>query len=265
MKVQKISGFIRVNGLKQVLEIPGIEYANAKLIQTPLGYFIDITTFIDKDRQVSNKNGKTIGLDFGCSTSITTSEGDKINIKVEESERLKRLQTKLSHQTKGSNRYYNTVSLIRREHAKIKNRKNDIANKIVSSLEKYSTIVMQDEQLEEWKSSGNSKAVQHSILGRVKSKLKNKTNVIALSKWLPTTKLCTVCGTKVENMTLKDRMFVCPSCGKTEDRDIHAAKNMIWLYENNVGMGRTDLKREQIDFQIAKAVRIYSQREDTAL
>ena len=27
------------------------------------------------------------------------------------------------------------------------------------------------------------------------------------------------------------------------DRDIHAAQNMVWFYENNVGVERTKIKR----------------------
>ena len=35
------------------------------------------------------------------------------------------------------------------------------------------------------------------------------------------------------------------SCGVNEDRDIHSAKTMIWLY--NVGVGRTDYKRVEFE------------------
>ena len=31
------------------------------------------------------------------------------------------------------------------------------------------------------------------------------------------------------------------------DRDIHAAKNMVWFYENNVGVERTKFKRMEIE------------------
>ena len=62
-------------------------------------------------------------------------------------------------------------------------------------------------------------------------------------------------------MELKDRVFVCPVCGYTEDRDIHAANNMVWMYQHRVGVGRTDFTREQIDSQVAKALGIDSQRE----
>ena len=40
---------------------------------------------------------------------------------------------------------------------------------------------------------------------------------------------CNKCNTKVE-LKLKDRIFECPNCKTKEDRDIHAANNMIWFY-----------------------------------
>ena len=45
-------------------------------------------------------------------------------------------------------------------------------------------------------------------------------------------------------MTMYNRQFIC-SCGVNEDRDIHSAKTMIWLY--NVGVGRTDYKRVEFE------------------
>ena len=97
-------------------------------------------------------------------------------------------------------------------------------------LNNNKTIVIQDEQISEWKQDGISGSkLQHSILGRVKSKLINNDRTIILDKWFPTTKYCTNCGTKVE-LELKDRIFVCTNCKTKEDRDIHAANNMIWFY-----------------------------------
>lgn len=69
-----------------------------------------------------------------------------------------------------------------------------------------------------------------------------------IDRWFPTTKLCTNCGAYSDNLKLSDRKFVCPKCGITDDRDIHAAKNMIWIYDNIVvGLGRTDLKRVEME------------------
>ena len=35
-----------------------------------------------------------------------------------------------------------------------------------------------------------------------------------------------MCGVLNETMRLQDRVFLCADCGHTEDRDVHAAKNL---------------------------------------
>ena len=83
-----------------------------------------------------------------------------------------------------------------------------------------------------WHKGGHGKSVQHSILGRVKKKLKAMDNVHVLSRFAPTTKLCFHCGTKHDEIKLQDRMFQC-ACGVCMDRDIHAAQCMVWMYLND--------------------------------
>ena len=113
-----------------------------------------------------------IGLDFGIKSSITTSEGEKLDVCVEESERLKKLQRELFRRVKGSNNRHKTIKLIQREYQKLSNKKQDKANKIVHKLKQYDRIYMQDEQLSKWhQEKGMSKVVQHSCLGLVKAKL----------------------------------------------------------------------------------------------
>ena len=243
VKIPNIKGEVRVNGLKQIPD--GVDFACAELLNTPKGYYLTITTYINKDQIVKKSLIEdTLGIDFGCQTNFTTSKGEKINCIVEESERLKRLQQKLARQVKGSNNYKRTVHLIQVEYQKLFNKKNDLANKVVHDFLQYQTIIIQDEQLHTWHKSNHGKAVQHSILGRVKSKLIADDKVVVLNKYIPTTKLCTNCGRIHNEIQLWDRQFVC-SCGVSEDRDIHSAKTMIWL--NNVGVGRTDFKRVEFE------------------
>lgn len=149
------------------------EFANANLVKKPDGCYLKVTCFINKENFKTLKtNGKEIGLDFGIKTNITTSEGEKLDVTVEESDRLKRLQKELSRRAKGSNNRYKTVKLIQREYQKLSNKKEDTANKIVSKLKTYSCICMQDEQIAGWHKGLFGKQVQHSCLGRVKAKLK---------------------------------------------------------------------------------------------
>ena len=270
MRIQNVHGKLTVNGLDQFINIDGIEYANANILNTPLGYYIVITTYIDKDKiQHKPKNKGRIGIDFGCTTSFTLSNGEEIDCTVQESDRLKRLQKKMFRQVKGSKGRQKTISLIRKEYAKLSNKKDDLSNKIVAYLSSFDEVIFQDEQLQYWKIK-NGKTVQHSVLGRVKAKLCTKQNCHMIDRRFPTTKLCTNCGTYNDNLKLSDRKFICPECGTTDGRDIHAAKNMIWIYDNIVvGLGRTDLKRVEMELlvrQICLSSQVLSAKpEDTTL
>ena len=112
---------IRVSGIKKALLVHGMkqlpkdcEFANANLIKKPDGYYLKVTAYIDKEREKKqNKNGKEIGLDFGVKTSITTSEGEKIDISIGESDQVKALHKKLERQAKGSNNRWKTIKKLR--------------------------------------------------------------------------------------------------------------------------------------------------------
>ena len=173
IKVAGIHGDMRVKGTSQ---IPcNCDYANGVLLKRPDGYYLIVTCYIDNNKiQKQETNGKEIGLDFGIKTNITTSEGEKLDVSIEESERLKLFQRKLQRQTKGSNNRYKTIKKIRRQYLKLTNKKKDKANKIVHKLKQYNCIVIQDEQLNKWhKQNGMSRKVQHSCMGLIKSKLIN--------------------------------------------------------------------------------------------
>ena len=247
VKIQGISGTVLVRTGNQ-LQIAD-ELANANLIKKPDGYYLKVTAYINKEnyKQIET-NGKEIGLDFGIKTNITTSEGEKLDVSVEESDRLKKLQRKQFRQVKGSNNRYKTIKKIQREYQKLSNKKQDKANKIVSKLKRYETIVIQDEQISNWHRT-YGRTVQHSCMGLIKSKLKQLQQTIVLDKWIPTTKWCPKCGTINKYITLNDRIYKC-GCGYESDRDIHSANNMITiknliLTNISVPMERRELTLEE--------------------
>ena len=171
-KIQGIKTPIRVMGLHQLKQYSNIDYTTANLLYDGINYFISLTCFIDKDKIVKEKHNNIVGIDMGVSNTLTLSNGEKYDISIEESERIKKLQAKLARQIKGSNNRYKTIKKLRKEYNHINNIKNDIANKLVHYLlDNYDTIVIQDEQIEKWKEDGLSGAkIQHSILGRIKNK-----------------------------------------------------------------------------------------------
>jgi len=240
MKIQGVSGDVRVKGLHQL--DPDCDCANAKLISRPDGYYVAITTYVHKSKVKDQyETGTSIGLDMGIKDNITLSNGKKINVYVEETERLKTLQRELSRRKKGSNNRDKTIKKIRKEYQQIGNVKNDIANKIVSELKQFEHIYFQDENIKGWKNKKSlargSKKIQHSVLGRVKMKLKNCPRAIMLDQFIPTTQSC-ICGCKNKH-NLSQRIYEC-ACGYSCDRDIHSANMMILFGQNLIGTEHTE-------------------------
>ena len=259
IKIQNISGKLKVNGLDQFINIPNIDIANAKLLNTPTGYYIAITVYrFNTDIPVKNFIGKEIGIDMGIKNHITLSNGEKFNSTIKETERLKHLQRKLSRCVKGSNNRRKIIRLIDKEYQKITNRINDAANKVLSYILSFENIYMQDEQISNWKKGLFGKQIQHSILGRVKGKLINHPRVQVLDRFAPTTKFCPKCHNIKKDITLNDRIYKCNNCGYKEDRDIHSANNMIIMIKlvnnqiNLVPTGHRDFKPVETNTTISK-------------
>ncbi len=231
--LQGFNGHIKIKGANQFWNIPGIEFANAKLLSLPDGYYLAITTYCNKGGEQKNYKPE-IGIDMGIKTTITTSDGRKIKVLIEESERIKKCQRLIARRKKGSSNRYKAVKLLRKAYQKLDSRKRDKANKIVHELLEHEKIYMQDENLRGWHKGLFGRTVQHSILGLVKSKLMENERVTVLSSNIPTTKYCPCCGKLKKDINLSDRIYKC-ECGYQEDRDIHAARNMILLSKNTCG------------------------------
>ena len=236
IKLPKCGTWFKVRGLEQMVGLDELEFANARLIRKPSGYYIQITVYCKKEER--QKNYKTLGVDFGCSRTFSLYEletGDVrfANVWLGESERLKRLQRKLNRRlNKGysndTNKGWRLKTALRKEYERLSNQKDNDAKKLVSMFKKFELVCYQDEQIKTW-TRRHGKAVQHSILGRVKALLEGQENTFKLSKWLPTSKFCFDCFSKHDDLQLWDRVFACPSCGCVTDRDLHAAKNMIYF------------------------------------
>lgn len=59
--------------------------------------------------------------------------------------------------------------------------------------------------------------------------------IIVADRWFASSKLCSACGEKNENLTLSERFWTCASCGASHDRDLNAACNLARLPESSPG------------------------------
>ena len=169
IKIQNVKGKIKVNGLKQITN--DYECANAKLLNCPDGYYLKVTCFCEK-REIIPEIQEKIGIDMGIKSNLTLSNGLIFNASVQETDRLKKLQRQLVKKKKGSKNRNKHIKKLRVEYQKITNLKNELSNKIFNELNKYELIVIQDEMLSGWQAGLFGKQIQHSILGKIKAKIK---------------------------------------------------------------------------------------------
>lgn len=232
ISIQNI-GVLVVNGLEQT-NLDEVEFANAKLIKRPSGFYIHLTIYTKKQLQPEVEK-EVLGLDMGIKDQLTFSNGVKVNFYLEESEQLKGLMRKLNRQTKGSNQYKQTLTRIKRIYEYESNKKNDVVNKLNNVLKQNYIICFQDELLNSWKRKKSKRRfsfgrkVQHGILGRVKEKLKKNSTNIMLESSVPTTQTCPECGCLTKH-SLDKRKYHCDHCGfENADRDGHSANMMVLL------------------------------------
>ena len=232
IRIQNI-GVLVVNGLEQI-NLDEVEFANAKLIRKPSGFYIHLTVYTKKQPQ-SNTEKEVLGLDMGIKDQLIFSNGVKVNFYLEESEQLKGLIRKLNRQTKGSNQYKQTLARIKRIFEHQNNKKSDVVNKLNNILKQNYIICFQDELLNQWKRKKSKRKfsfgrkVQHGILGRVKDKLKKNATNVMLESCVPTTQTCPVCGCLTKH-SLDKRKYRCSHCGfENADRDVHSANMMVLL------------------------------------
>ena len=241
------SNKIRFQGFKKKFKIFGthqfeeaIEIGCANLIRKSSGFYIKVLGYFEP-KALENQVQDVLGIDFGIKDSLVLSTGQVISkINFDEPKRLKKLQRKFSKATKGSKNKFKLQKKVNRYYEKMDNQKKDLTNKIIHDLKQYKYIAVQDEAIKAWHSGLFGKQVQHSILGRIKSKLNDLETTYVVDRWTLTTRVCSYCGTKHPELTLEDREFKC--CQDfLINRDLNAAlniRNLIIKEHQNIQIPR---------------------------
>lgn len=68
----------------------------------------------------------------------------------------------------------------------------------------------------------------------------NDKQVVKIGRYYPSSKTCHCCGYVKEDLTLRDREWICPVCGEVLDRDTNAAMNILSEGLKNISSGTGD-------------------------
>ncbi|NGO78608.1 IS200/IS605 family element transposase accessory protein TnpB [Streptomyces sp. YC504] len=178
-----------------------------------------------------------VGVDVGLDHLLILSTGEKIaNPRHERKDRarLAKAQRVLAKKAKGdgANRA-KARRKVAKVYARIADRRRDHLHKLTTRLVRENqTIVIEDLTVRNMvKNRSLARAISDAAWSQFRSMLKYKAQwygreVIAVDRWFPSSKLCSVCGTLQDKMPLNVRTWTC-ACGTTHDRDVNAAKNLL--------------------------------------
>jgi putative transposase len=214
-----------------------------------LSFSVDIPTRQEK------LTDEVIGIDLGIKdTAICSNEITYKNIN-KTSTHIKRLEKRKKRYQRQINRKYqinkttdpetgkpkfnktNNIKKLEKKTAKIdktlsnirKTYNHQISREIVNR--KPQMIVMEDLNIKGMmKNKHLAKAIQQQNLYQLKTFIKYKserqgTKFVEAPRNYKSTQLCSHCGA-VQKMLLSQRVYICPVCGHTEDRDLNASHNL---------------------------------------
>lgn len=185
---------------------------------------------------VSENQAAVVGVDRGIKHLAVTSDGKfyenpkalAVNLKS-----LKRQQRFLSRKMKGSNNRRKQRMKVARLHYKISCvRKYAIHQATNAILKSGDKIVVEDLGVQSMMQNAKlARAIGDSSWGEFLRQLKYKAQwqgkeIIVADRYFASSKTCSCCGWKNDNLKLSDRTFVCLGCGFTADRDLNASLNL---------------------------------------
>lgn len=197
-------------------------------------YFVSI--LVDVVIPNKGKTGKSVGIDLGLKSFATLSDGvviDNIKFFREKQSEIAKIQRHLSRKNKGSNRHRKNKIKIARLYNKIANRRNNFLHNVTTSLvNNYDVICIEDLNVSGMLSNHKlAKAISDTSFSMFRSMLEYKCNwygkeLVVIDRFYPSSKTCSKCGWKKEDLTLSDRVFKCENCSIEIDRDLNAAINI---------------------------------------
>lgn len=211
---------------------------SARISKTADWWFVSITVEMP-DEQPENAHSP-VGLDVGLNRLATLSDGRRF-----ENQRplrtllkhVRRANKRLSRRKKGSRNWQKAKRRLSRLHYRIACIREDLLHKLTTEIASTYGLVgiehlhvkglMQNRHL--------ALSLSDAALGRLLRLLESKVGqrggrVVKIDRFFPSSQLCHRCQTRWRDITLADRVFVCPNvaCGYVGDRDENASLNILY-------------------------------------
>ena len=190
-----------------------------------------------KIEKIDTTKEKTLGIDLGIKTLATLSDGRKFeNQKLLEKSHKKvaRLQRKLARRKIGGKNLGKVVLKLGKAYENVSNLRGELYHQTVNAIVDGDYDVIGIENLNVagiMKNHKLARAIADASFGEFIRILKYKAeprgiSVVEVGRFYPSTQICNDCKFQNKELTLIDREWTCPNCGKPHDRVENASFNL---------------------------------------
>jgi len=209
-------------------------------------YFLSFV--VEVEPEIKLPKNPSIGIDLGLKTFASCSNGEKIDSPDYSLlyRKLKRCQRRLAKREKGSRRRERMRVKVANLNARIRDKRKDFLHKLSTKvIDENQVISLEDLNVGGMlKNRKLSRAISQAGWYEFRSLCEGKANnhnrdFAVISRWEPTSQVCSECGYRWGKLDLSVRTIVCLNCGVEHDRDDNASINI-----EKVGVGQIhDSKR----------------------
>ena len=241
------------------VKLPKVGWVKLKLHRQPKGviksatisktatgkYFISI--LCEEEILPLPKTDSNLGIDLGLENFAILSTGEKIGnpkFLTSLSKKLAKEQKILSRRgllakKKGvkfseSSNYQKQKLKVARLHEKIANQRKDFLHKLSTNLIKNHDVICVEDLVSRnlMKNHHLARAIGDASWHEFVRQLHYKADwyrkkIVTVSRWFPSSQLCSSCGENSGKKALSIREWTCESCGTHHDRDINASLNIL--------------------------------------
>ncbi len=210
---------------------------NATVKRVPSGKYFCVLCCTDCPRpDVPEGRIEVLGVDVGIRYLMARSDGTTVanpRSLARSERRLARAQRRLSRKRKGSKRRAKQRVRVARVQERIANQRKDALHKATTEAVRESqAIAVEDLDVRGMEKSRRlAKSVADASMSEMARQLEYKCawhgrRFVKVSRWYPSSKMCSCCGHVLEELPLSVRAWTCPVCGASHDRDLNAAVNI---------------------------------------
>lgn len=196
-------------------------------------------------------SGQIGGFDFGLTHFLTTETGHRIESPQfyrQMHAQIAQLHRNLSKKRKGSNNWYRAKRALARAYQRLDNLRTNHHWQLAHALcNQYDGLIFETLHIKAMQKLWGRKIsdLGFSNFLKIMEHVAKKRGIAfqQIDQWIATSKTCSHCNARFENLTLADRWVTC-NCGLSCDRDHNAARNIHKVGTSTFGL--VDVRQDEV-------------------